>query len=365
MAIAVLEAKRRRLSIRLALKVGVILIALCLALFPFPAAWIEHFYSNGMYPRLQSILTPLSNLIPFAIADVLIVALALGLPVWWIARLRSAGRGRRLRALRQLAFNTLFFVACVYLTFLLLWGFNYVRKPLAAKLEYDEQRITPQALNQLTRLAIERLNAESAVARAGPWPDEMEWRRQLLASFNPTVTEIGGSRGIAPGNPKHSLFDFYLGTTGTEGFVNPFALEVVLDKELLPVEKPFTLAHEWAHLAGFADESEASFVGLLACLRSEAAALRYAGWLALYQHLPRQSGQADLPRLAPEVTADLRAIAERVNRRISPTLQQAQAQVYDGFLKANRVEAGIASYGLMLRLVLGTRFEPEWTPAMR
>ena len=348
-----------------ALKIAVILLALCLALFPLPAPWVETFYSSGIYPRLQLLLTPLSNLAPFAVADAFLILLVAGLFVWWIVGIRLAGHGKRLRALGRLAFNTLMLAAVIYLLFLSLWGFNYIRKPLAAKLEYDEQRITPQALNQLTRLTIENLNAESAAARSTLWPEEEEWRRNLLSSLNATVTEMGRGRGIAPGIPKTSLFNPYLAATGTEGFMNPFALEVVLDKELLPVEKPFTLAHEWAHLVGFADESEASFIGLLACLRSDAAALRYAGWLALYHHLPRKSDDGTMPRPAPEVVADLRAIAERVRKHINPTLQQAQAQVYDGFLKANRVEAGIASYGLMLRLVLGTRFESEWTPALR
>ena len=45
--------------------------------------------------------------------------------------------------------------------------------------------------------------------------------------------------------------------------VDPFALEVMANPDLLPVERPFVAAHEWAHLAGYADESEANFVGWL------------------------------------------------------------------------------------------------------
>ena len=35
-----------------------------------------------------------------------------------------------------------------------------------------------------------------------------------------------------------------------DGMVNPFGLEVVINPEVLPFERPFVLAHEWAHLAG-------------------------------------------------------------------------------------------------------------------
>jgi hypothetical protein len=81
----------------------------------------------------------------------------------------------------------------------------------------------------------------------------------------------------------------------------------------------------------------------------------------------QQGGKWDdvLPKVVPEALEDLRAINERMERRLSPTLSRMQNRVYDGFLKANRVEPGIASYGLFVRLLLGTRFESDWVPAQR
>ena len=46
----------------------------------------------------------------------------------------------------------------------------------------------------------------------------------------------------------------------------PFLLETLLNPDLTPPERPAVLAHEWAHLAGYAPEDDASFVGLLAAL---------------------------------------------------------------------------------------------------
>ena len=75
--------------------------------------------------------------------------------------------------------------------------------------------------------------------------------------------------------------------------MNPFGYEVIFDSHVLPFEKPFLLAHEWSHLAGFADESEANFIGILACLRSDVPAIRYSGWLNLYFYLPKRSPNSD------------------------------------------------------------------------
>jgi hypothetical protein len=39
--------------------------------------------------------------------------------------------------------------------------------------------------------------------------------------------------------------------------------------------------------------------------------------------------------------------------------------MYDRYLKANRVEAGVRSYGEVLRLLLGTRFNDDGSPALK
>ncbi|HKY04348.1 MAG TPA: DUF3810 family protein, partial [Blastocatellia bacterium] len=225
------------------IKISTIALAMLLLFVPLPAGFVERFYSTGIYPFFQSALTPLTNLAPFAIVDLLLVVSAVGLPSWWIARIVRAGRGRRLPAMGGLLFNTVVLLAGLFLVFEILWGFNYMRKPLAAKLEYDEQRLTRDSLKQLARATVAGLNQESASVHSGKWPDEGEWRSELHESFEAAVKEMGNSTGIAPAEPKESLLNPYLAAAGIEGFVNPFGHEVVLDRDLLAFEKPFTLAH--------------------------------------------------------------------------------------------------------------------------
>ena len=103
-----------------------------------------------------------------------------------------------------------------------------------------------------------------------------------------------------------------------DGMVNPLGLEVIVNPEVLPVEQPFVIAHEWGHLAGWARESEASYVGWLTCRAGDHAA-RYSGWLSLYWHLRRDLPRDRLPahRRAAAVPApgsDLAAIAARLRR---------------------------------------------------
>jgi hypothetical protein len=149
---------------------------------------------------------------------------------------------------------------------------------------------------------------------------------------------------------------------------DPYFLETLVQRELLPFERPFVIAHEWSHLAGFADESEANFVGWLTCLRGSVAD-QYSGWLFLYAELARAVRARDRAPFAATLAAgprdDLNAIADRYNRQVNPRVSATGWRVYDRYLKANRVAAGTASYDQVVRLVLGARFGPDWTPLLR
>ena len=139
--------------------------------------------------------------------------------------------------------------------------------------------------------------------------------------------------------------------------VNPFGLEVLANPDLLPFERPFVAAHEWSHLAGFADESDANFVGWLTCIRASPSA-QYSGWLYLYWQVSGEVGNAERAALweavAPGPRADIEAIVARLRRGQLPALRSASWLVYDQYLKANRVEAGTASYAQVVQLVLAT-----------
>lgn len=361
---------RQPITRRSLVKIAVVVLAIMLAIFQLPASFVERVYARGFYPRLQSLFTPLTNYLPFAIYDVLLLALLVGVPAWWIARIVKAGKGNRLRAAVRLFGNSLLFTAVIFLLFQLLWGGNYMRKPLAEKLDFDATRITEEEALRLYRSTVERLNAEAEAAHQTPWPDDEEWRRRLQPAYNALLKEFGRPLDITLARAKATLFDKYLEASGITGFINPFGHETIVGRGYHALDRAFTLAHEWGHLAGFAEESEASFIGLLALLRSDDAACRYAGYLALYAHLPLRSlkeklraENLELPKLSAQVEADLRAMNEEAAKRHTvESVSSAQWQMYDQFLKVHHTTA---SYGELISLVLGTQFNAEWSPVQR
>ena len=150
--------------------------------------------------------------------------------------------------------------------------------------------------------------------------------------------------------------------------INPIALESIVHPDLLPFERTFVAAHEWAHLAGFADESEANFVGWLTCIQAAVPA-QYSAWLNLYWLIGVEVTPEERKELWDAVAEgprqDVQAITDRLQRGQLPFLRNASWRVYDRYLRANRVEEGIRSYGQVINLVLRARFEDDWLPVLR
>ncbi|HKF68304.1 MAG TPA: DUF3810 family protein, partial [Vicinamibacterales bacterium] len=244
------------------------------------------------------------------------------------------------------------------LAFLALWGLNYRRLPLERKLGFDAGALTPDAARATTMVAVSRVNELYANAHASGWPQSNRVDPSLAGAFSSVSRDLNGSGQTVPGRPKHTLLNLYFRPAAVDGATDPFFLETLVASDLLPFERPFVVAHEWSHLAGFADEGEANFVGWLTCARANTPA-QYSGWLFLYEQLMRDLSRHDreyvVKRLAAGPRADLREIAARLARDVRPQVSAAGWRVYDTYLKANRVEAGAASYEQVVRLVMGTQ----------
>ena len=330
-----------------------LVIGILLTVVPLPPAAVERYYSRGVYPWIQKILTTLSNTTAIAWLD---VGVAVGLCLLLVAFVRRTRRAGWKRGLRAAGVLLLWIVAVVYLQFLVTWGFNYRRTPLENKLAFDQSRVTQENVVAFAAEAVRRANALHGPAHSTTLSQEGLWYAFVAAQH-----AVGDRDSIISGRPKRSLAGLYMRQAAFSGLTNPVFLEVILNPDLLPVEQPEVLAHEWGHLAGYADESEANFLAWITCLNGDPLA-QYSGWLSAYSHaasaLPR-SVRAGLPRLADGPRQDFRAIAARINRS-SPVVRTAAREVYDSYLKANRVEEGIASYDAVLRLMVGTDLGSSW-----
>jgi hypothetical protein len=377
MATARLRVKgAKRQSSRRGVVLSLLLIAFALGLFLIPIAsdQIERDYSTSVYLTLQRALTPLGNAVPVALFDVMLGVVILALIARIVMRVRQARQTPRGRPWRRtmtgaswIALDVVATAAILLIWFSLAWGANYRRTPLRERLDFDRARVTREAAIEMTRTSVRELNRLHPIAHSRPWPTLEALPTTLGGAFADVQTAIGQRALAVPGRPKSTVMQAWFQWAAIDGMTDPFFLETLVNSDALPIERPFIVTHEWSHLAGFAHEAEANFLGWVICQRADTQA-QYSAWLSLYFHLAGGLAPADRRAIDADLQdgprRDMNAIIARYQKS-APRVRVVAWRMYDQYLKANRVTEGIASYDAVVTLILGTKFSNDWIPAVK
>jgi len=341
--------------------------ALAVACVGLPPSWIETQYSRGAYLALERRLTTWTNAVPLAVTDALLVLAVVSATLAIRGWLRRAKGGPAGRALVRALVGVTATASAIYLTFVGMWGLNYGREPLRARLDFHPGRVTPEAVAAFARERVARVNALHGEAHGVGWGAWEALPAALGEGYARVQRQLADVTPAVPGVPKRSILTYYFERAGVSGMTNPFALEVVVDRSLLPFERPFVTAHEWAHLAGYAREDEAGFIAWLVCLHGPPGA-RYSAELAalvsVLGSMPRVDRTAIVQAIAPGPRRDMQAIADR-SARVWPWLRRPAWWLYDRYMRANRVRQGVRSYGLAIELMVGTKLGDGNDPVRR
>lgn len=339
---------------------------------------VERLYSKLLFPPIATALGWIGSIAPFSIAQIVVLLLAIALLLSLAVLTNRLLRRDRVGLLRW-SRGAMACLAILVWTFELAWGLQYARPPLASRLQLSEVEPTPERLASLTRWLAEDANRSHDMAvRTGeivPLSGDDDAARQpsngtsqrfpieeedLLAalsrayrSVEPSMRDVPFS---APKRPRAA--GKLLSRLGISGIYFPFTGEATVNALLPPISFPFTAAHEMAHQRGIAREDEANFLAFLACREAGFWYTRYAGSLGAYLRVRRALWKAepDSVRSMGELLgegpqADVQTIRDFWARYEGPATAVAE-QVNDTYLKANRQEAGVASYDLMVRILV-------------
>lgn len=315
-------------------------------------AWVESWYSNGLYPIVRSLQTTISKSLPvpglYLFGAGLLLLLLYKIWSWW--RLR---RNRRLM-LQELLLDVLNIASLLIFWFLLSWGFNYVRLPMEDKLALDLQVpdsvALAQELTDVTALLVAdraRLTQDTQAYIPATTFDRLA--RSCESELQKTLK--GLDYFVADESlPVHLLPSGLLMHLQTSGLYWFFFGECNVDGGLHPLQMPFTVTHELAHGYGIAREGECNFLAYQACRTAQDPYIRYAGTLTYWRYVasafrriaPR--GYTDLRDsiLTPGIRNDLNAIYAN-NARFTPIMPRVRDQVYSAYLHAQTNE-GLESY---------------------
>jgi Protein of unknown function (DUF3810) len=348
--------RARPFMVRGALSVLALATALIAAVTDLPAAGMRA-YAARVYPAWQAVATPLSNRLPIPLFDATLALVIVLAVVGLGTSTRRAVRRRSVVPLLRFVGTVTVVAALIYLWFLAAWGYNYRRAGVETLVpEFVPERATPVLVRRLAELAVQRVNELHAPAHADGFPALDAVPADLVRSLHDTERRLGRTRSTVPSIPKRPWTAPYMRAVGVSGMLAPLFLETYLNPDLTGPERPYVLAHEWAHLSGFAPEEDASFVGLITALGAGPPA-RYSAWLVLMSdaavRLPSAERRQVLAPLESGPRADLAAINERLRLRVA-WLDRASWVAYDRAIKSQGAESGVAGYGRVIDLVLGS-----------
>jgi hypothetical protein len=158
---------------------------------------------------------------------------------------------------------------------------------------------------------------------------------------------------------KKSLYSNVSHYMGFTGYYNPFSGEAQVSGDLPNILVPYIACHEMAHQLGYASESEANFVGYLACRSANDKYFTYSVYMDLYKYAARELFMKDLhtvhgwelDSLVRKDFRDIRRFFDKKENKLSPVF----SGMYNQYLKANQQERGIESYNDVIGLLIAYR----------
>jgi hypothetical protein len=333
-----------------------IVIFLFTQFFAKTSGFVEWFYAQGIYPLIATLVSFFSKWYSFSLNDVFYVLLILS---FFVLIILLVIRKISLKMAGKFFLNEL---SVVFILFYLLWGFNYFRPGLTARLDLKESKPGNEEFMRVFDIIIERANSNYISVKN---INSEETDRLIEAGYEKfsealKISYPGGSR-----KPKTITFSRFFAYAGISGYFGPFFNEVHVNKNLLPVEYPFILAHEKAHQFGVSNEAEANFYAWLVCSRSPSQEIRYSAYIhALYSFMYQASlydiSPTYLNNLDNRVKDDLRTMREHWQKLRNHKIDKAAGKVYDTYLKTNKVEKGIEDYHGVVKFIMDFSNDKEF-----
>jgi len=239
-------------------------------------AFVERYYSRMLYPRLANLLGAISDRFSFGLDHFLFIAIGVVLLVLFLFVI--AGKLKWWKFL----LITLNFGALLYVLFYGLWGFNYYRKPIDAQFQLKRDSVSVEDYGLVFKWLAEqqaemdRLELDSVRGTLDSLVDE---------AFRNQADVLGLSYPTRKIKPKSMFAETFFSKRSVFGYYNPFFSEVYVSSMCQLIDYPIILAHEKAHRAGIARETDANFYAWFICYKSESDELRYCANLFLIRHL--------------------------------------------------------------------------------
>jgi len=249
-------------------------------------------------------------------------------------------------------------IAAMVAIFYFAWGFNYGQISLQERLGFDFKEFSNEEIEAEFQRATSVLRAEAEQlpsrltrddAIAALEIDDHDVRPDVKEALAKLQIPNAGRVRVRQLWPNGFLLRW-----STAGIYIPQTGEGHIDKGLLSVQKPFTIAHEMAHGYGVADEGACNFIAWLACSQSRDQWTRFGGALTYWRYaaaeMPSDSVAKVIHTFPPVVMRAITMIKAN-DRKYPDIMPHVRDAIYSSYLKRHGVKGGLRSYNEVVMMV--------------
>lgn len=324
-------------------------------------------FGFNIYPYFSGIGSRLNGLLPFSVAEFVVMGAILGFVAGTFCLVKYVKRrkGHRVKAF----FNGFSWYGLIASALFLLLSFNcltgYNRTPFSQYSGLTLTKYTAEELKGLTLTLIE--GANKAVKEV---PLDSDGRPLKPENFNALACEamegLGEKYEVLKGyypQPKAVLCSEVMSSLNLAGIYFPITVEANYNQAMPVSSQGFTACHELSHLTGFIREDEANYIAYAACRESADPYFRYSGYLsaltyalnAYYAEADRQEYYEVIGLIDPVILAEYSFRSDYWAPFQKKVTYKVSSAVNDVYLKANNQTDGTKSYGRIVDLMIA-----EW-----
>ena len=325
--------------------------------FPVFADFINRTLGNA----LRFILSKMTGIFPFSVAEMLIYTSPLLVTVIILIALRYSKKGDVY--FTRSIITVISALGAVYFLFAAGFAPGYRGSSLADKAGLTERKSTAEELYTTTLLVIDEVNGyadktEYSLEGASYMPFTVSELSQELSVCYRTLSDEYSFVPSFSSQVKPIIISPLMTYTHISGIYSFFTGEANLNCNYPDFVNVFSAAHEMAHQRGFSREDEANFIAFLVLRKSNNDYLRYSASLNMYRYLSNALYSADYDlfedaysQLSANAKNELSAYSVFFDKYRDNTAADISDKINDAYLQSQGTE-GTKSYGLVVDLAV-------------
>lgn len=327
-----------------------------------------YFLSDNFVRPWHRTASKICSVFPFSVAEMLIVlAVLAGLIYITFSVVRIIRRDGKLLQAYKLLITAVMAFCVVYGGFCTLWGIYFYTADFEEQSGIHAQPLSTEQLETVTKyftLLVNEYADDVSRDENGVFNEPAEEFFDHSAHLYDAVSENFPCLDGRALKCKPFMLSEILSRMTFTGFFFPFTAEANINIDSTACLIPSTIAHEIAHQRGVAEEDEANFVAVLACLEDGDPVFCYSASLLAYIHLSNalykadyEAWEANYENLCPEAKADLRANNSYWDQYRDTVVEKASDAVYTGLLHSYGQEQGLQTYGACIDLLVAYYYD--------